>query len=108
MKKTHLAVFVALLSLSAASFAQSPTSEIRESTDPAVAADVERRAMEIQQRQQDASSGASGDESAQGSTRAKSKKSMKKARKAKKTDDTSGASSGAGSTGAGQDAGASK
>lgn len=97
MRKSQLALFASMLSLAAVSFAQSPDSEIRESTDPARAADVEQRAMEIQQRQQSATSGSSGDDTVTDTKRSAKKKSMKKSRRAKAAEDTSGSSSGAGS-----------
>ncbi|OWW22043.1 hypothetical protein [Noviherbaspirillum denitrificans] len=66
MRKVSLALFVSLLALSGAGYTQSqspsPTSEIRESTDPARYDDVMRRAQEIQSRQSssaDMSSGSS-------------------------------------------------
>lgn len=67
MKKISLAWLVSLLSLSGMVFAAtpSPTSEIRESTDPDKAAAVERRAEELRAQQQQQQSGASG-ESASG------------------------------------------
>ncbi|HVK95047.1 MAG TPA: hypothetical protein VM571_10015 [Noviherbaspirillum sp.] len=57
MKKTAVAMLVSLFSIAGAAYAQDPaaqepTSEIRESTDPAKAAEVEQRAMEIKSRQQ--------------------------------------------------------
>jgi hypothetical protein len=78
MKKTALAGFAFLFVVAGSTYAAaptpSPTSEIRESTDPAMAADVEKRAADMQARQQaaaqqDMSSGASG------SKKKKSKKS---------------------------------
>lgn len=100
MKKTSLAIFVAMLSVAAAGHAQAPSSDIRESTDPAKAAEVEQRAKDIQMRQEqsrkDATSGSSGETRA--AKRMKAKKS--KARKAKTEAGTSGASSSSGATGA--------
>jgi len=61
MKKTSLLIFISLLSLSGASFArQYPSSEIRESSDPAKASEVERHAAEIAQANQQTTSGESG------------------------------------------------
>ncbi|HYD63352.1 MAG TPA: hypothetical protein VEC35_23550 [Noviherbaspirillum sp.] len=86
MKKLSLALFVSLLALSGTSFAQSkaktpePTSEITESTDPARADEVMRRAEEIQSRQQssgDMSSGDSGTKAKKSGKHMKSKKSSK-------------------------------
>lgn len=68
MNKTSIAVLASLLALASVAQAQSqdmsPSTEIRESTDPAKIAEVERRAAEIMSQQQsgqgmDASSGAS-------------------------------------------------
>jgi hypothetical protein len=58
MKKTSIAMLISLLSVTGAVFAQSqaPSTEIRESTDPAKVADVEQRAADIQARQQASSS----------------------------------------------------
>jgi hypothetical protein len=54
VKKTSMAILISLLSVAGTAFAQSqaPTTEIRESTDPAKIADVEQRAADIQARQQ--------------------------------------------------------
>ncbi|MFC7518265.1 hypothetical protein ACFQUU_24940 [Herbaspirillum sp. GCM10030257] len=54
MKKTSMAMLISLLSVTGVAFAQSqaPSTEIRESTDPAKVADVEQRAADIQARQQ--------------------------------------------------------
>lgn len=66
MKKSSLAVLLSLLSFAGIAFAQAPTSEIRESTDPERAAAVERRAEELRAQQEastgggQATSGASG------------------------------------------------
>lgn len=87
MKKVSLALFVSLLTLSGAGFAQSqtpsPTSEITESTDPARADQVMRRAEEIKAQQQasrtEASSGTS-DTGKKAGKHAKSRKSMKSKR----------------------------
>lgn len=59
MKKTSMAMLISLLSVAGAVVAQSqaPSTEIRESTDPAKIADVEQRAADIQARQQAATSG---------------------------------------------------
>lgn len=108
MKKTKLAMLVSLVSLAAAVQAQAPSTEIRESTDPAKAAEVEQRAAEIQARQQsaaqDATSGSSGTEATKSGMRAKSKKPMGKSRKGKAADDSSGAASRRGDSDAGQGA----
>ncbi|HEY8609625.1 MAG TPA: hypothetical protein VIM12_21110 [Noviherbaspirillum sp.] len=60
MKKI-IAVLVSTLAFAAASQAQtqSPSTEIRESTDPAKVAEVERRAAELQASQQSQGTGAS-------------------------------------------------
>lgn len=100
MKKTSAAILVSLMSVAAAVYAQAPETEIRESTDPAKAADVEQRAREIQSRQEsgarserrEAASGTS-DEGA--STKQVHKKKKKaKARKSKAAAGSSGTSSG--------------
>jgi hypothetical protein len=107
MKKISIALAASLLALSSAGFAQSqtpsPTSEIRESTDPARYDDVMRRAQEIQARQtssSDMSSGASDTSTTKkAGKRMHSKKSMKQGK----------GSSGSGSdASSGQDTGTSK
>jgi hypothetical protein len=99
MKKISLAWLVSLLSLSGMVFAAtpSPTSEVRESTDPDKAAAVERHAEELRAQQQQG--GASG-ESASGTGAAgkpmHEKKRMHKSKhmhKKQSGSDTSGASS---------------
>jgi hypothetical protein len=54
MKKTSLALALSLLAFSGMALAAtpSPTSEIRESTDPGKAAEIERHASELQAQQQ--------------------------------------------------------
>ena len=103
MKKLSLALFVSLLALSSTSFAQSksktpePTSEITESTDPARAEEVLRRAAEIQARQQasaDMSSGESGTKSKKSSGKQDHSKAKKSSKGASGGDASSGASSG--------------
>lgn len=111
MKKTSLAIFVSMLSLAATGYAQAPSTEIRESTDPAKAAEVEQRAADIQARQQAAeqnmSSGDSGT-TKRDAKRSKAKKGMSRSAKPKSGESSSG-SSGAGgasdSSPSGQDAG---
>ena len=102
MKKPAAAMLFTMLSFAATAYAQSPSSEITESTDPAKIADVEQRARDIQERQQarerDATSGSS-DEAASAEKKPMKKKKTK-AHKAKPADSTSGASSGAESSGA--------
>lgn len=78
MKKAPLAILVSMLSLAATAYAQSPSTEIRESTDPAKAAEVEQRAADIQARQQ---SGGQDMTSGDSST---SKRHMKQRSRAKK------------------------
>lgn len=110
MKITKLAMLVSLTSFAAAVHAQvqAPSTEIRESTDPAKVAEVEQRAAEIQARQQsaaqDATSGSSGTEATKSGMRAKSKQHMGKSRKGKTADDSSGAASRRGRSDAGQGA----
>jgi hypothetical protein len=59
MKKSAW-MFVSLLSLAGAAFAQNaPLEGISESTDPSKVADVERRAQDLASRQQTSTSGAS-------------------------------------------------
>lgn len=106
MKKTSLALGISVLFLAGASLAaESPTSEIRESTDPSKAAEVEQHAADIQARQQQPSgaeaSGDSGTSSRMPGKRAHSKKHGHKAGKSKAAGSTSGASgdAGAGSSG---------
>lgn len=61
MNKTSLAIIASLFAVAASAQAQtqtqsmSPTTEIRESTDPSRVAEVERRAAEIMSRQQSGS-----------------------------------------------------
>ncbi len=102
MKKPAAAILFTMLSFAATAYAQSPSSEITESTDPAKIADVEQRAREIQERQQarerDATSGSS-DEAASDEKKPMKKKKAK-ARKAKPADSTSGESAGTDSSGA--------
>lgn len=52
MKKSAFTVLVSTLAFAGLAYAQSPASEIRESTDPARVADVEQRAADLQARQQ--------------------------------------------------------
>ena len=120
MKRTSLAVFVSLLALTGATYAQSqsPSTEIRESTDPDRAAQVEQRAADIQARQQTTeqmTSGDSGTTTKKAHKRSKSKKMSKsgKAGSSGTSDNTSGSSpasdAGSGSAGgnaSGQGAGA--
>jgi hypothetical protein len=88
MKKISLAAVVSMLSLAA--YAQAPTSEIRETTDPAKAAAVEQHAQDIQAQQkmaeQEMSSGGSGSK----------KKSSKKSSKKSESTDTSKSTTGEG------------
>lgn len=115
MKKAAIAMAATLLAVSGAGFAQSqtpsPTSEIRESTDPARYDDVMRRAQEIQARQtssSDMSSGASDTSTTKkAGKRTHAKKSMKRSKGAGASDSSSGASSGSDSS-SGQDTGTSK
>ena len=112
MKKLSLALFASLLALSGAGYTQSqspsPTSEIRESTDPARYDEVMRRAQEIQSRQTSSADMSSGESESprKASKRMKSKKSGKGASAAQ---GSSGASSATG-TGSGgpADSGSSK
>lgn len=106
MKKTSLVFGISALFLAGASFAaESPTSEIRESTDPAKAAEVEQRAADIQARQQQSSgveaSGDSGTSGRMPGKRMHSKKHGHKAGKSKAAESTSGTSGTSGDTGAG-------
>lgn len=116
MKKATIALAASLLALSGAGFAQSqtpsPTSEIRESTDPARYDDVMRRAQEIQSRQSasaDMSSGASETTTTKkAGKRMHSKKSMKSGKRGGgATTSSSGASTGSDAS-SGQDTGTSK
>lgn len=121
MKRTSLAVFISMLTLAGATYAQSqsPSTEIRESTDPDRAAQVEQRASEIQARQQASeqmTSGDSGTTTKKAGKRSKSKKMSKsgKAGTSGASDNTSGsspasdaASGSAGGNASGQGAGAS-
>ncbi|WP_420473399.1 hypothetical protein [Noviherbaspirillum sp. ST9] len=115
MKKATIALAASLLAFSGAGFAQSqtpsPTSEIRESTDPARYDDVMRRAQEIQNRQtssSDMSSGASDTTTTKkAGKRMQSKKSMKRGKGGGSSNSSSGASSGSDSS-SGQDTGTSK
>ncbi len=50
MKKTSLAILTFMLSIAGVGHAQSPSSEIRESTDPSKAAEVEQHAKDIEAR----------------------------------------------------------
>lgn len=101
MKKASLALFVSLLALSGAGYAQSqapsPTSEIRESTDPARYDEVMRRAQELQAQQQ--SSGASMTSGESETPRKATKRSKKSGMKSGKG--TSGASGSDASSGSG-------
>ncbi len=95
MKRVSQAIFISLLSMAGATFAQD-TSGITESTDPARAADVERRAAEIQARQQSSDRDAtSGDSNTTGKSMKRSsakKKTMKSGRS--KSENASGTSGG--------------
>jgi hypothetical protein len=94
MNKTIIAVLISMLPLVGANAAkpQAPTSEIRESTDPATVADAERRAAEVQS-QQSATSGASSGSSGATHHKKHAKKHSAKAKKAKSGDASSGSSS---------------
>lgn len=101
MKKVSLALFVSLLALSGTGYTASktpaPTSEITESTDPARADEVMRKAQEMESKQQssaDMSSGSSG--TSKKSKHSKSKKSSMKSK-------PSSGDSGSGSSGASGD-----
>jgi len=96
MKKAILAVGMALMCAGGAAVAQSESSDIRESTDPARIADVERRAAEIQANQQSTaqSSGASGASEAD-----KPRRKMKSEKSRMHRDKTSGARGSAASGG---------
>jgi hypothetical protein len=63
MKKIFLAALISSFAFAGGAQAQDMSQGIRESTDPAKVADVERRASELQARQQsaDQQSGASGE-----------------------------------------------
>jgi hypothetical protein len=110
MKKTSLALFVSLLSLAGASFAQS--GEIRESTDPDKIRAIEQHAEELKARghnpSAEMSSGASGGEQAAHPNKAKKHQKAKKshkASKAKKESDEAAGSSGTSGTSAGASGG---
>lgn len=81
MKKIFLAALVASFALGGAVHAQDMSQGIRESTDPAKVADVERRANEMQSRQQsaDQQSGASDEQGMKGKKKhAKHKRHLKR------------------------------
>lgn len=99
MRKLSVALFISLLSFAATSQAQtqSPSTEIRESTDPAKAAEVEQRAMEIQQRQEAAGRDATSGDSGEATSGERSQMKKSKARKAKRPSSAPGASGSSGS-----------
>ncbi|RZI42879.1 hypothetical protein EGT07_12960 [Herbaspirillum sp. HC18] len=113
MRKTSLALFLSMLTLAGAGFAAtpSPTSEIRESTDPAKADEVMRHASEIQARQQAAdqemTSGSSGTKSGKSKHGKKSKKHSKSAKPAGSSGSSGGADASGASSSGGQEAGSS-
>ena len=98
MKKISLAVFLSLMAVAGVGIAQTqePTSEIRESTDPAKHDEVLRRASELEAQQQSNAQMSSGD-----SGTAKSKRShSKRQTKAKRHGGSSGSSADPASSGA--------
>jgi hypothetical protein len=94
MKKISIAVLVSLVSVTGLTFAQSaPTSEIRESTDPAKISSIEQRARELAARPQES---AQADTSRRGQRASKQQHAGKHVAKSNKQRDMS---SGAGRTG---------
>lgn len=111
MKKVSIALAASLLALSGTVYAQSqspsPTSEIRESTDPARYDDVMRRAQEIQSRQSSSADMSSGASDATTTKKAGKRMHSKKSMKRDKANGSSGASTGSDAS-SGQDTGTSK
>ena len=101
MRKISIAFFLSLMTVAGVSIAQTqePTSEIRESTDPAKHDEVLRRAAELESQQQRNAEISSGDSGTAKSKSSSSKRQMKSKRQGA-TSDTSG-SSGAASGSAG-------
>jgi hypothetical protein len=85
MKKILLSICLA--ALAGGAWAQNaPTSGISESTDPAKVQEVEKRAQDMQSRQQQSSSGASNADSGKSSSAAKKKHKHKQKKSASKSE----------------------